>query len=77
MTLEPTILVAIASALVVLGVFLGSLRSSTRSAHHRLDKLEGKLTDEFRELRRTLKESIESAYLHCPLAREQHGRAQD
>jgi hypothetical protein len=84
MTLDPTIIVAIASALVVLGVFLGSIRSSTRSAHLRLDFTEKSHQTYREEDKRALalefkllRETIKSAWKECPLARDgepHHGR---
>jgi len=58
----------IGPALVMLGIWLGTLRASTRAAHKRLDDLETLLREEFRNFRLDLRESIEKAWTNCPLA---------
>ena len=66
-------------ALVALGIWLGSLRASVRSAHLRLNSLEENLKREVHGLRGdiqdlagTLKESIRESWMHCPLAQKEH-----
>ena len=62
----------VGSALVYLGITIGNLRAGNASAHKRIDRLEELLRQEFQGLRADLKGSIEHAWAHCPLAKEQH-----
>lgn len=66
------LLALVGPALLLLGVWLGSIRASTRSAHHRIDQIEDKLTSEFKQMREALTHSLERAWMNCPLAREGH-----
>lgn len=71
------ILALIGPGLVYLGVSIGTLRSSTRSAHHRLDKLESTLVEEIRLLRGEIRESIQEAWRNCPVAVDHASRKGD
>lgn len=78
---NPTTIIAIAAGLLALGIWLGSLRTSNRSAHARIDKLESLLASELRQFRHELREdrkelahAVGEAWKNCPLARSEHGK---
>jgi hypothetical protein len=55
-------------ALLYAGITIGTLRSTAKNAHKRIDRLETLLTHQFEQLRGDLKESIATAWRNCPLA---------
>lgn len=59
----------IGPALVLAGWWIGRVAEKTTSAHVRIDRLERVLTDEFHEVRKALKESLDNAWRNCPLTR--------
>ena len=73
---EITALIAMAGLVIpgalLLGHKIGQISASTRSAHHRIDRLEKQLAEEFRRLTATLDNSISKAWLNCPLAHKDH-----
>jgi hypothetical protein len=62
--------VGAAIGLVYLGIRLGVVISSARSAHHRIDTLETLLQVEFAAMRTDLKDAIKNAWRNCPLAHD-------
>lgn len=67
----------IGPALVILGLLLGRLIEKSNSAHLRIDRLEVTLAEEFKEMKFTLRDSIEQSWKNCPLARDTHGVRRD
>lgn len=60
----------IGPGLLVGGIVVGRLMEKTSAAHKRIDRLETTLKEEFQSMKEALTTSIETAYLHCPLAKE-------
>jgi len=58
--------------LLYLGIRLGMVIASTRSAHHRIDKLEIDLSRNFENFATRLENAIEKAWMNCPLAHKDH-----
>ena len=73
---EITALLAMAGLVIpgalILGHKIGQITSSTRSAHHRIDRLEKQLTEEFRRFTIALDNSISKAWTNCPMAQKEH-----
>jgi hypothetical protein len=58
---EITILLALLNITLAGGILIGRLWGSTKSAHHRIDSLETKLTT-------ALEKTLSQAWRFCPLA---------